>query len=231
MNNLTGRWKNILAEDKPWTGLWSHYVRCQCGGIRTVDANCPACSAPPYDLTPKVIELPSGEKHTLPATFQGAEGRYEDYELLSLMEREWKRPLPAASGSFVSGLSPRASMVIIYWTYFETRMRRLVSIGLADLPSRVAKELDDRYDTVKDHMTRLYQILYGVKYADDLNAVGATAIPGLLGEVHDCRNRFIHGEPKALSDALVQRVVDSLFDEHEAWVKVFNRRISLKKAS
>jgi hypothetical protein len=56
----------------------------------------------------------------------GAEGRYEDWVYLGMMEREWKRPVAdddRFSGfSRESAPSPRASIVLLFWSYFETRI-------------------------------------------------------------------------------------------------------------
>lgn len=62
---------------------------------------------------------------------------------------------------------------------------------------------------------------------DDLRAVGAEEIVGHLARVQDARNRFMHGEPQALSDTLVTAVVQKLKDEHDAWIAVYNLRIAL----
>ncbi|NJO13623.1 MAG: hypothetical protein HC872_09350, partial [Gammaproteobacteria bacterium] len=66
-----------------------------------------------------------------------------------------------------------------------------------------------------------------LKYVDDLKSVGAEEIGGHLARVQDARNRFMHGEPQALSDKLVTDVVHKLKDEHDAWIAVYNRRIAL----
>ncbi|HDR8955839.1 hypothetical protein [Burkholderia vietnamiensis] len=222
-------WYEALEEGKSWTSLISDFIACGCGGIRTVSANCPACGSGPYDTTPTVFTDPSGTEHRVSVAFAGAEGRREDYQLLALMEREWHRPrIESEQQSWLtSGMSERASVVLLFWTYFESRMNRLVRLGLRPLPENVQKDLSIRYDSVTSHMKQLYQILFGVKYLDDLIAVGAENIGGHLARVQDARNRFVHGDPEALSDALVEEVVRNLKAEHDAWIAVFNRRISM----
>ncbi|MDP9155489.1 MAG: hypothetical protein M3O74_14715 [Pseudomonadota bacterium] len=106
-------------------------------------------------------------------------------------------------------------------------MNRLVGLGLRPLPINVQSDLSSRYDSVTSHMKQLYQILFGVRYLDDLIAVGAESISGHLARVQDARNRFVHGDPEALSDALVEAVVRNLKVEHDAWIAVFNRRVSM----
>lgn len=155
----------------------------------------------------------------------------EDYQLLTLMEREWRRPSQeAASTSWLTGgMSHRATLVLLYWTYFETRMNRLVDLGLRRLPPGVRADISTRYDSVGSHMKKLYQILFGVRYLDDLIAVGAEPVGGHLARVQDARNRFAHGDPGAISDQLVEAVVKNMELEHDAWIAVFNRRISLQR--
>lgn len=226
-------WYNKLAPGRSWTSLIGDFVTCGCGGIRTASESCPACNAEPYDLTPTVhMDSTSQELQVHPA-FCGAEGRREDYQLLALMEREWRRPkLETADQSWLtSGMSERASVVLLFWTYFETRINRLIGVGLGSLPDAVQKDLLNRYDSVTSHMKQLYEIVFGVRYLDDLIAVGAESIGGHLARVQDARNRFVHGEPEALSDSLVEAVVRSLKAEHDAWVAVFNRRVAVMRST
>lgn len=224
-------WYEALEEGKGWTSLISDFIACECGGIRTVSAKCLACGSEPYDLAPEVYEDSSGRKHQVGRSFRGAEGRREDYQLLALMQREWHRPHlePVEQSWLTSGMSERASVVLLFWTYFESRMNRLVTLGLRPLPENVQNDLSSRYDSVTSHMKQLYQILFGVKYLDDLIAVGGESISGHLARVQDARNRFVHGDPEALSDALVEAVVHNLKAEHDAWIAVFNRRISVMR--
>jgi hypothetical protein len=226
-------WFEALPPGRGWTSLVSDHVLCGCKGIRTVTLACPACGSAPYDLSLLSFETEAGVRFAVPPAFPGAEGRPEDYQLLTLMEREWRRP-PFDSGEkswLTAGMSDRVTLVLLYWTYFESRMNRLVDLGLRTLPPGVKEELARRYDSVSSHMKALYQILYGVRYRDDLIAVGAEPVDGHLAQVQDARNRFVHGDPGAISDGLVERVVKNMKAEHDAWIAVFNRRISIQLAS
>lgn len=222
-------WYENLAPARSWTSLIGEYVSCQCAGIRKADAPCPACKSPPYDPTPQWVNFGNGERRCVMPAFNGAEGRVEDYHLLALMEREWTRPLnPTATPSWLtSGTSERATVVLLFWIYFESRIRRVIDIGLQCLSDSIRHDLLSRYGTVTAHMRTLYEILFGLKYVDDLKSVGAEEIGGHLARVQDARNRFMHGEPQALSDKLVTDVVHKLKDEHDAWIAVYNRRITL----
>lgn len=108
-------------------------------------------------------------------------------------------------------------------------MIRLVELGLRSLPPGVRSDLSARYDSVSSHMKQLYQILFGVRYLEDLIAVGAEPVGGHLARVQDARNRFVHGDPGAISDQLVDAVVKNMKLEHDAWIAVFNRRISIQR--
>lgn len=167
----------------------------------------------------------------VPQTFPGAEGRVEDYQLLTLMEREWGRPVSERTTKswLTGGMSDRATLVLLYWTHFESRMNRLVNLGLGRLPPGVKADLSTRYDSVSSHMKLLYRILFGVHYLDDLIAVGAEPVVGHLARVQDVRNRFVHGDPEAISDRLVEAVVKNMKLEHDAWIAVFNRRVYMQR--
>lgn len=239
-SSLSGRrqfvvdmWYETLPQGRTWTSLIGDHVLCECGGIRTINLVCPACGSEPYDTSPQVIEHPPWTRLVVSQAFLGAEGRGEDYQLLALMEREWRRPPlePATRSWLTGGMSDRATLVLLYWTYFESRMNRLVDVGLQKLPPGVKADLSARYDSVSSHMRSLYQILFGVRYRDDLIAVGAEEVDGHLARVQDARNRFVHGEPGAISDELVEAVVKKMKVEHDAWIAVFNRRISIQRAN
>jgi hypothetical protein len=133
--------------------------------------------------------------------------------------------------SMMAGMSQRATLVILFWTYFETRINRIVSFGAKSLPEAVSLDLLRRYDSVTSHTRQLYRILFGTTYREDLIAVGAESVDGHLARVQEARNRFVHGHPSAISDELVEAVVRNLEAEHEAWVKVLNRRVQLAKVS
>ena len=129
------------------------------------------------------------------------------------------------------GMSLRASVVILFWTYYETRINRLVTLGAQSLPEPVRTDLLKRYDCVTSHTRALYQILFKPTHLDDLIAVGAEDIGGHLSRVQKARNEFVHGHPSAISGELVEAVVRNLEKEHEAWVRVLNRRVAASIAA
>lgn len=91
-----------------------------------------------------------GQEISSARSFRGAEGRREHYQFLALLEREWRRPplVSVEQNWLTRGTSPRASVVLLYWTYFESRMSRLVGLGLQSLPQNVQNDLSSRYDSV-----------------------------------------------------------------------------------
>ncbi len=162
--------------------------------------------------------------------FMGAEGRYEDYTYLRLMEREWRRPvsgedsfseLPASERP-----SPRASIVILFWSYFETRVERLMRGIWRSAPTRLLDDALNRYVSVGSRLDRFYRISCDSTYFADLRQLGHERIAEHLAMVQIRRNEFAHGKPQAIDEALVRAVVESLKLEHEAWIAVFNYRAS-----
>jgi hypothetical protein len=147
---------------------------------------------------------------------------------LDMLEREWKRPLPEADRVRASDParhpSPRANIVVLFWSYFETRIERLLRAGMQNLPPRVMEDLLQRYSVIGARLDRLYRILFDTTYRADIADLGFEAVGQHLARVQDRRNAFAHGDPHAIDDALVTAVVENLKMEHEAWIAAFNRR-------
>lgn len=181
-----------------------------------------------------MVRIGDGREVALvPAAFTGAEGRFEDYVYLQMMEREWKRPLDAAEQystlASVDAPSPRAAIVIAFWSYFETRIERLLRGGMKALPPPVLDDLLQRYSSIGARLDRLYRIAFKSTYFDDLAALGYLSVRECLSKLHRCRNEFAHGNPRALNDALVSDLVSILKTEHESWIAVFNLRTASRR--
>lgn len=222
-------WYNALPPNYSWSSLWYGYIICNCRAIRPVDGACPVCGAALVNRPLDVMRLEDGREITVNAnTYMGAEGRIEDYMYLNMLEREWRRPLteagPDRAGSPV-GTSQRSAIVVLYWSYFETRFERLLRAGMQNLPPRVSEDLLGRYAAIGARMDRLYRVLFDTTYRADLAALGFERVGQHLDRVQDRRNAFAHGEPAAIDDALVAAVVENLKAEHEAWIAVFNHRM------
>jgi hypothetical protein len=220
-------WYDDLEPGRPWAALWYGYIICRCGGIRGLTGNCPVCGVDVDDVAARTVRLVDG-REIVTNTFMGAEGRHEDYMYLNLMEREWNRPVTDADR--VAGFdparqpSPRAGIVVQFWSYFETRIERLLRAGMRNLPPRITEDLLSRYTVIGARLDRLYGILFDATYRGDLNDLGFASVAQHLALVQQRRNAFAHGDPHAIDDALVEAVVENLKREHEAWIAVFNHR-------
>lgn len=207
-----------------WSSLWNGKVLCACGGIRLIDAACPVCDAPPYDGSPKKIRLGDGTELLAPQMFMGAEGRYEDYLYLHMMEREWSRS-STPSPAMLRGVSEKSSVVLLFWTYFETRIERLLRAGLKGVPPNLVEDTLDRYSSISARLERLYKVLFETTYEKDLKDSGYAEVYLLLKEVQKRRNEFTHGNPSAIDDVFVAFLAGKIREEHEAWVYIFNKRM------
>lgn len=215
---------------KAWTGLWNDYVLCggHCLGIRKIATPCPACGADPMDVSPTTM-IVDGREETFGATFMGAEGRYEDYIYLQMLQREWERPVVEfeafSSVSDTERPSPHAALVLLFWGYFETRIERLHRAAMRKLPPRVLEDQLRRHSAVGQRLYELYRVFFDTNYFDDLRARGYPEIADLLKDIHERRNQFAHGKPQAINDATVSALVENLKAEHEAWIAVYNSRL------
>ena len=221
-------WYESLSDDQSWVSLWSGYVRCGCGGICSTETQCPVCGEDPPNLDWVVVRDTDGNEYRVPPVFHGAEGRYEDWIYLRMLEREWLRPVEADLYDSIpddNRPSARAIVVLVFWSYFETRIERLFRETGEAVPEKVMDHLLDRYSFVGARMDRLYKVVFSTTYLADLNDLGYSKVAVLLRRVQKCRNRFTHGHPEAIDDALVEELVAGLKDEHEGWIAVFNTRL------
>lgn len=147
---------------------------------------------------------------------------------LEMLEREWRRPLTEAGlkvASLSRETSERAAIVVLYWSYFETRFERLLRAGMQSLPPRVTNDLLERTPSIGPRMDRLYRVLFNTTFRADLASLGFERVGQHLDRVQRHRNRFAHGDPSAVDDSLVAAVVENLKTEHEAWIALFNHRV------
>jgi hypothetical protein len=224
-------WYEELPQEKSWGRLWSGYTICgRCHGIRAVSGACGVCGDPPYDMKPSMMRDGKGREFVVYPAVSGAEGRYEDWVYLRMIEHEWKRPVleedrfPGSSPE--TGPSPRASIVILFWSYFETRIERLLREALRDIPSGLLNDTLRRYSAIGARLNDFYRVAFNSTYKNDLEAVGHGQVWPHLAKVQERRNQFAHGQPQAIDDALVKSVVENLKIEHEAWIAVCNNRVA-----
>ena len=223
-------WIDDVPKDKGWSSLWHNLYLCSCGGIR-VRGHCSACGKPEVPLEPMEFVFESGERRYIPSVTTGAEGRYEDWLYLDLLQREWERlPSTTADGLLRhEHISHHATVVLLFWAYFESRIERLLRLGLRGVPEPLREDVLSRYSAIGARIDRLYRLVFGTTYYEDLNAIGAAQLVPLLLEVQKRRNEFAHGTPGAITDDLVERLVSALLDEHFAWIAVFNRRVTAQR--
>ena len=225
-------WYESMPDDWSWAFLWSGYVRCMCGGIRPIDleAQCGVCGKAWVEVEPDPLVIRDTDGHELRVNpdLAGAEGRYEDWVYLSMLEREWRRPVDADLYSSIpedSRPSARAIVVLVFWSYFETRIGRLFRETAKAVPAQVMDHLLERHSSVGGRMDRLYRVVFSSTYRADLNDLGYGHVAALLKKVEQRRNKFVHGHPEAIDNALVEELIAGLKDEHEAWIVVFNKRL------
>ena len=221
-------WYESLPDDRTWFSLWSAYIRCVCGGIRPLEGQCPVCSEEPREPDWVVVRDADGNEMRIESAVAGADGGFEDWVYLRMLEREWLRPVEAdlyASIPENHRPSARAIVVLVFWTYFETRIDRLFRQTAIEVPGGVMEDLLERYSGVGDRLVKLYRVVFSTTYRADLSELGYGDVAALLKRVEGCRNRFMHGEPEAIDDALVAALVAALKAEHEGWIAVFNRRL------
>jgi hypothetical protein len=228
-------WYDEIPAESSWASLWSGYILCGiCRAIRNADKPCPACGAGPDSIEWTTVTDNCGKEIRVPPVFMGAEGRYEDWVFLILLQREWERPTLDKDLLRIAELSrpsSRAALVLLFWTYFETRIERLLRQSMTNLPPRVVEDLFSRHPSIGSRLDRLYRVLFGTTYWADLNALGYQAIAELIRGVQDRRNDFVHGHPEALNDSLVESLAAHLKEEHEAWIAVFNKRAALRNSA
>ena len=164
----------------------------------------------------------------VPPAYNGGETRYEDYVYLAVLEREWKHRMqtPSERMPFAEQVPVGAAIVLIFWTYFESRMEYLLRAGLQHIPLRFLKDALTRYSSIGSRMDRLYRIAFDSTYHSDLFQLGYADVSQHLARVQAQRNSFVHGTPQSIDGSLVTSVVEMLKREHEAWIAVYNLRAS-----
>ena len=221
-------WYESLPDGWSWATLWRGYVRCGCRAIWSMEAECPVCGKAPPTREWETVREADGTEYLVPQAFEGAEGRFEDWTWLRMLEREWLRPIGEDlydSPPEESRLSARAIVVLGFWSYFETRVERLFRETATAVPQKVMDHLLERHSFVGTRMDRLYDVVFSTTYRADLNDLGYGRVAALLKKVEQRRNWFAHGHPEAINDALVEELVAGLKDEHEGWIAVFNKRL------
>jgi hypothetical protein len=101
--------------------------------------------------------------------------------------------------------APRAVIVIIFWSYFETRIERLFREGMRGVGDAIREDLLlRRYASVGAWLDRLYRIVFwGTYYL-------FARVTTLLQDIQQRRNEFAHIQPAAINEGLINNLVEAL---------------------
>jgi len=154
------------------------------------------------------------------------------------MHVEWQRPI--GHSDTLSGLpeerrpSPRLVVVVLFWTFYERLMERFFVDAMKSLPSRVSADLLKRYGGIGARLDRLFPLLFETSFGAELARLGFPKIKAHLDEVQAARNSLIHGNPEAITDALVRATVEKLPAVQRSWIELYNtwcvQRVRVPKA-
>lgn len=226
-------WYESLKDSKRWSSLWHGWIRCGCGGIRRLSGLCDACGQPLPEPEWMEVRDANGKVHRIPPAYMGGESQYQDYVFLDLLAAQWLRPTTQEEEfeSIVESHRPaaKAIVVLVFWTYFETKIERLLrepSRGV--VPERVLEDLLQRHASIGSRLDRAYKVLFDTTYFAELKALGFGELADLLKDVQTARNAFVHRHPEAITAGLTQRLVEQLENEHNAWIAAFNTRMQLR---
>ncbi len=210
-----------VAGLSPWRDGIVPLIHCHlCNALFDLPAPCPVCGHV-YDLRPQTIRDGATTFEVQPA-FNGAL-HWSAHVLLHQMKLEVGRPLGLDS-QFVGGPSQRLVVVILFWSLFESLMDRFYQAALADLPGTLPEELLSRFSSIGSRLDRLHRARWGVTFWQDFAELGYAEAADYLRIVQDRRNRFIHGDPRAIDDELVEATMANLLSVQLGWIALFNRR-------
>lgn len=100
---------------------------------------------------------------------------------------------------------------------------------MQSLPTSVSEDLLKRYSSVGSRMDRLYKIIFDSTLHKDLATLGFEQLSKHLLEVQKRRNLFIHGEPEAINEELVEDTLNNLHVLQRAWISLYNLRCTKSK--
>ena len=119
----------------------------------------------------------------------GAETRFGEYVYLQLMEREWQRMTRDSVSqnrlSHTEQVSTGASLVLLFWTYFETRLEHLLRNGLRHVPPSFLEDALNRYSSIGARLDRFYRIVFDSTYHSDLVSLGYSDVSTHLARVQE----------------------------------------------
>lgn len=86
----------------------------------------------------------------------------------------------------------------------------------------IKKDLLKRYFSIGIRLDKLYSLLFESNFSNDFISVSHENLYLLLIDIKKTRNEFIHGNPEAITDEIVDKVVDNLESFQQAWIDLFN---------
>ncbi len=205
-----------------WWDPWKNHIRCgYCGALAELPRPCPVCQVEFSDDREIEIEI-GGKKKTILRTAHAGALNWSQYALLTMMHRDWTRPLSPEAA--LHNVSPRALVVLVFWTFFESLMDWFYVAAMAELPLGFGRDLLSRHSAIGARIDRLHRVLFSCKYYADLKIVGGERIALHLERLQRSRNDFIHGNPEAIDDDLVIKTVHLFSEFCEVWIRSFNLR-------
>ena len=202
--------------------MWGGLVHCgKCNALHH-GFTCTVCGHKP-DVEPHMMVI---DGVRVPSYIQAGAVPYSVFVLLDLIRFECERPPTVPASGRAHPASERLVIVILFWTLIEGLMERFYTAAFADLPGELAQELLQRFPSIGGRLDRLYRRRWGMTFWDDLTEAGYPDAAKHLRAVQAARNAFVHGNPKAIDDALVQVTLDQLRNTQLGWIAVFNRRCS-----
>jgi hypothetical protein len=216
--------------------VWHGLITCShCGAICGTTSNCPVCD---YDfrLDKSVpMKVKHGDRYIeVPMTASVGAIPWTTYCLLRMIEREYQRPNTISLfGELNKENQPseKLAIVVLFWSLFENLMDKFFSDGLNHLPVQIKNDLLKRYSSVGSRFDRLYPIVFATNFKDDLTKVGGETVYEFVIEIQRIRNEFIHGNPEAVKDAIVQKTMDNLHSVQRAWIDLYNLRCTKRSNS
>lgn len=200
----------------PWHGL----IHCpECNALHG-EANCPVCGHA-FDNRPQIIVV-DGVEHLVPQATQGAIP-WSTFLILERIKIEGEKS-PIAASDRPGRFSHRFAVVLLFWTLFEVLIDGFYRAALADLPGQLDEELLARFPGIGGRMDRLYRRIWQTSFWADLEAEGFGEEAILLRRMQKARNAFVHGDPEAIGDDLVDATLAHLENVQKAWIILFNKR-------
>ena len=148
---------------------------------------------------------------------------WSTFVLLTQIQFEARRSAATEESRFI-GMSQRFTVVLLFWTLFEVLMEGFYRAAYADLPGELGEELLRRFPSIGGRLHRLYRRTWQVSFLDDLRSEGFHHEASLIDRVQGARNSFVHGDPEAIADELVDETLQRLENAQRGWIRIFNER-------